>query len=172
MVLHVGRLHRQKGQDVLIDAFARARRECPGLVLFLVGEGGLRGVLEGKARAAGIPQAIRFESTRSDVTPYYRAADLFAFPSRYEAFGIVLLEAMTAGLPIVASRIGGIPDVTGEETALLVRVDDVDALTEAIVSLAKSAVRRSSVGAAGRKRVKAFDVRIHLQCLEDLYASL
>jgi glycosyltransferase involved in cell wall biosynthesis len=172
MILHVGRSHPQKGQDVLIDAFAKARRERPGLVLFLVGQGKVREALAQRAEAAGVSQAVRFENSSKDVTPYYRAADLFVFPSRYEAFGIVLLEAMTAGLAIVASRVGGIPEVTGEETALLVPAGDVGALADAILSLAGDPVWRSSRGAAGRERAKAFDVRLHLQCLENVYASL
>ena len=172
MVLHVGRLHPQKGQDTLIDAFARARRERPDLILFFLGEGKLRETLKQRVESAGLAAAVRFENSSRDVTPYYRAADLFAFPSRYEAFGIVLLEAMTAGLPIVASRVGGIPEVTGEGTALLVPVGDVGALSDAILSLAADPVWRSSVGAAGRERAKAFDVRRHLPDLEDVYARL
>jgi len=172
MILHVGRLHAQKGQDILIDAFARARRESPELILFLVGQGKLREALEQRAETAGVRQAVRFENSIGDVTSYYRAADLFVFPSRYEAFGIVLLEAMTAGLAVVASRVGGIPEVTGEEAALLVPAGDVGALADAMLSLNADQVRRGSIGAAGRERAKAFDVRLHLECLERLYASL
>jgi len=106
------------------------------------------------------------------VTPYFRAADLFAFPSRYEAFGIALLEAMAAGLPTVASRVGGILELATEETALLVSVGDVGELAEGLVSLATDPARQASLGAAARDRARAFDVRIHLRRLEDLYASL
>jgi glycosyltransferase involved in cell wall biosynthesis len=115
---------------------------------------------------------VRFERAQRDVSVYYRAADVFAFPSRYEAFGIALLEAMAAGLPIVASRTGGIPDVTGEMAALLTAAGDVDALSDGIRGLARDAVWRGAMGAAGRERAKAFDVKVHLPRLEAIYASL
>ena len=172
MVLHVGRLHPQKGQDFLLDAIAQAGRDVPGLVLFLVGEGGSREALERRAVDRGIRGAVRFEGEQRDVSVYYRAADVFAFPSRYEAFGIALLEAMAAGLPIVASRTGGIPDLTGEMAALLAAVGDVDALSDGIRGLARDAVWRGAMGGAGRERAKAFDVRVHLPRLEAIYASL
>jgi glycosyltransferase involved in cell wall biosynthesis len=172
MVLHVGRLHPQKGQDLLIDAIARARRDVPRLALFLVGEGGSRAALEGRARDRGIGAEVRFERAQREVSVYYRAADMFAFPSRYEAFGIALLEAMAAGLPIVASRTGGIPDVTGDMAALLIPVGDVDALSDGIRGLAGDAVWRGAMGGAGRERAKAFDVKVHLPRLEAIYASL
>jgi glycosyltransferase involved in cell wall biosynthesis len=165
-------LHPQKGQDLLIDAIARARRDVPRLALFLVGEGGSRAALEGRARDRGIGAEVRFERAQRDVSVYYRAADVFAFPSRYEAFGIALLEAMAAGLPIVASRTGGIPDVTGEMAALLTAAGDVDALSDGIRGLARDAVWRGAMGAAGRERAKAFDVKVHLPRLEAIYASL
>ncbi|MFZ1058821.1 MAG: glycosyltransferase [Candidatus Rokuibacteriota bacterium] len=172
VVLHVGRLHPQKGQDILIDAFARARQEVPQLVLFLVGEGRLREALEEKTRAAGLAAAVRFKSALRDVTPYYKVADVFVFPSRYEAFGIALLEAMAAGLPVVASKTGGIPELATEEAALLVPVGDVHGLAKALISLATDPTRRNCLGAAARARARAFDVRLQLPRLEELYASL
>ncbi len=171
-VLHVGRIHPQKGQDLLLDALARARQKVPELVLFLVGEGKLPQILEEKARKANLLNAIRVTGAVRDVTPYFRAADFFAFPSRYEAFGLALLEAMAAGLAAVASRAGGILEVATEETALFVPVGDVDALAEALVCLATDPLRRSQLGAVGRTRAKAFDVRVQLPSLEKLYASL
>ncbi len=172
MVLHVGRLHPQKGQDLLIDAIARVRRDVPRLGLFLVGEGGSRAALERRARDRGIGAEVRFERAQRDVSVYYRAADMFAFPSRYEAFGIALLEAMAAGLPIVASRTGGIPEVTGEMAAVLASAGDVDALSDGIRRLASDPVWRGAMGGAGRERAKAFDVKVQLPRLEAIYASL
>jgi glycosyltransferase involved in cell wall biosynthesis len=172
LVLHVGRLHHQKGQDLLVDAFASARQKVPQLVLFLVGEGRLRGDLEERTRAANLSAAVRFSGAVGDVTPYYKAADIFVFPSRYEAFGIALLEAMAAGLPVVASKTGGIPELATEEAGLLVPVGDVDRLAAALASLAEDPARRACLGAAARARAAAFDVRLQLPRLEMLYASL
>jgi glycosyltransferase involved in cell wall biosynthesis len=176
VVLQVGRLHRQKGQDLLLDALARARREVPEMIALLVGffdgNGRSRAVLEERARRAGLADAVRFTGPVPDVVPYLRAADIFAFPSRYEAFGLALLEAMAAGLPAVASRAGGIVELATDESALLVPVGDVDALAGALVSLATSPSRQRDLGRAARERSRAFDVRLHLRRLEDLYASL
>jgi len=172
VVLHVGRLHPQKGQDLLLDAFARARKIVPRLFLLMVGEGGLRGDLERRIRAANLGTVVTLIGARMDVTPYYKAADIFVFPSRYEAFGIALLEAMAAGLPAVASKTGGIPSLTTEEGALLVPVGDVEKLADALVSLAEDPSRRDSFAAAARVRAAAFDVRLLLPGLEKLYASL
>jgi glycosyltransferase involved in cell wall biosynthesis len=172
VVLNVGRLHPQKGQDVLIDAFARARRQVPQLVLVLVGEGRFREGLEEKARAAGLAAAVQLRGALRDVTPYYKMADIFVFPSRYEAFGIALLEAMAAGLPVVASKTGGIPELVTEEAGLLVSVGDVHGLATALTSLATDPVRRDRLGSAAKAQARAFDVRLHLPVLEKLYASL
>jgi glycosyltransferase involved in cell wall biosynthesis len=171
-VLHVGRLHPQKGQDLLVDAFARARQKVPRLVLFLVGEGKFREGLEERTRAANLSEAVRFGGARRDIVPYYKAADIFVFPSRYEAFGIALLEAMAAGLPVVASRTGGIPELATEGAALLVPVGDVNSLASALASLAEDPARRACLGTAARARAASFDVRLHLPRLEQLYASL
>jgi L-malate glycosyltransferase len=172
VLLNVGRLHPQKGQDILIEAFARARQEVPELLLLLLGGGKLREGLEEKTRAMGLGAAVRFNAPVGDVTLYYKVADVFVFPSRYEAFGIALLEAMAAGLPVVASKTGGIPELATEEAALLVPVGDVNGLATALVSLAMDPARRNWLGAAARARARAFDVRLQLPRLEELYASL
>jgi glycosyltransferase involved in cell wall biosynthesis len=172
VVLHVGRLHPQKGQDLLIDAFVRARQLVPQLVLLLVGEGRLREGLEARIQTSGFGAAVRLKGAVSEATPYYKVADLFVFPSRYEAFGIAMLEAMAAGLPVVASKTGGIPELASEEAALFVPVGDVDRLATAIASLAVDPARRTCLGAAASMRAKAFDVRLQLPRLEKLYASL
>jgi glycosyltransferase involved in cell wall biosynthesis len=151
---------------------ALARREVSDLVLLLVGQGELEERLQERARAAGLADAVRFVGAVADVAPCYRIADLFVFPSRYEAFGLALLEAMAAGLPIVAARTGGIPELATEEAALLIPGGDVSELAKGLVSLASSPERRRYLGSAARNRARAFDVRHHLPRLEELYASL
>jgi glycosyltransferase involved in cell wall biosynthesis len=171
-VLHVGRFHLQKGQDLLVDGFAKASRQIPGLKLILVGQGNLRAAVEERVRAAGLSDVVHFTGPLETVTPYYRLADIFVFPSRYEAFGIALLEAMAAGLPVVAFRAGGICELATADSAMLVPVGDTDALAAGIVSLAKDRTRRMSMGAAARDRARQFDVHCHIGSLEALYASL
>lgn len=171
VALHVGRFHPQKGHDVLIRSFARARTEVPRLRLVLVGQGDLRPEIEELVAAEGVEGAVHFAGAVDDPAPFYAAADLFVFPSRYEAFGIALLEALAAGLPALASRTGGIVDVVSDACARLVPPEDEPALTRALVDLAADATGRARMGAAARARAARFDVAAHLPRLEAIYAG-
>lgn len=153
-LLAVGRLSHYKGFDVLIDALAYTSKAS----LLLVGEGECSDALRRQASRRGVDDRIRFAGALDDATlaAAYAAADAFVLPSlnRGEAFGLVLLEAMRAGLPIVASRIpgSGIAEVVADgETALLVAPGDAQALAAAITRLDDAALRER-LGAAGRRR--------------------
>ncbi len=169
LALHVGRLHRQKGHDVLLRALAAARARVPALRLVLVGRGPEEGALRRLAGELGVEGAVRFHGEAADVAPLYRAADLFAFPSRYEAFGIALLEAMAAGLPAVASRTGGIVELATGESALLVGVDDVGAVAGALAQLGADPRLRARMGTAAAARALAFDASVWVPRLLDVY---
>lgn len=132
-VFAAGRLAEQKGFAVLIDAAARwqGRDPCPRLAI--AGEGPLAGALAGQARAAGV--AVRFLGRRNDVPALMAAADVVVVPSLWDGQPLVVQEALRSGRPIVASRVGGIPDLTGEDGALLVPAGDAGALAEAVLSV-------------------------------------
>jgi glycosyltransferase involved in cell wall biosynthesis len=146
-VFAVGRLAEQKGFAVLIDAAARwqGRDPCPGLVI--AGEGPLAGALAGQARAVGVP--VRFLGRRNDVPALMAAADVVVVPSLWDGQPLVVQEALRSGRPLVASRVGGIPGLTGEDGALLVTGGDAGALAEAVLSVL------SDPGLAARLRVAA-----------------
>ncbi|HXW67042.1 MAG TPA: glycosyltransferase family 4 protein [Thermoplasmata archaeon] len=160
IVLFVGRLYpEQKGIETLVEAFASLARTRAAR-LRLVGEdwGGLAAA-ERIARERGI--AGRLTATgpvpRAALLGEYARADLLVLPSRFEPFGIVLLEAMAAGLPVVASRVGGIPEVVADgRTGLLVPPGEPGPLAEAIGSLLDDPIRASRLGAAGRARAASF----------------
>jgi starch synthase len=104
------------------------------------------------------------------VRPLLHAADVFVFPSLYEAVGIALLEAMACGRPIVASRTGGIPEVVEDGVSgQLVTPGDAADLARALVLLAGDPERRRRLGNAARARAEAFDIRATVRSLEDLY---
>lgn len=136
-VLAVGRLSAEKAHIDLLEAFAEI---CPKtlekLHLVIVGEGPERGNLERRTRELGLQGQVSFVGLKSDVRPYYRVADISVLPSHTEGSPNVLLEAMAAGCPQVATRVGGVPDtVVHEESALLVNAGDRAALAANMLRL-------------------------------------
>ena len=165
VVATAARLSREKGVDTLLHAASQRT----GMTFLVAGEGPLLSTLKKQA-----PMNVRLLGRLEDVLPLLGAADVFAVPSRREGQGIAALEAMAAGIPIVASRVGGLADMlTDGETALLVPPDDPDALAAALSRL-KSDVRlrtRLSANAAPLVREK-YDVRVMLDSVTSLYESL
>ena len=161
-LLFVGRLVRQKGLDCLLEAIARL--PAPDAVdLQLVGDGPARSELEHQAAALGVAGQVAFTgwAERAAMPGLYAGADVFVFPSRDEGMPNVVLEAMAAGLPVVATRIAGTRDLVVEgETGLMIDTDDADALAAAIARLASDPALRHRLGGQGRHRVvEAFSWR-------------
>ncbi len=169
VVLHAGRFHRQKAQDHLLRAFEVARVEFPKLRLFFAGDGAELARVRDLALEMDVGDSVVFLGSVADVRSLYRAADIFAFPSRFEAFGMALLEAMAAGLPSVATRAGGIAEVATEETTLFVRVDHEAELARALARLASQPELRARLGRAAAERARAFDFGKWLPRLEEIY---
>ena len=122
----------------LVEGFKRLREAKPdiSLKLIIVGDGPERPALEAAAESTGCKGRVVFAGEVSDVQPFYAMADLFALPSRSEGSPNVLLEAMAANLPIVATAVGGVPEmVENNESALLVPPNDPPALAAAIANL-------------------------------------
>ncbi|MGE4351198.1 MAG: glycosyltransferase [Bdellovibrionales bacterium] len=142
-VLALSRLHQKKGLDTLLQAVAR----LPGVYVWLAGEGPLRGKLEKLVRKLKLEDRVRFLGWRTDRGALLRAADVCVLPSRYEPFGTVLLEAWAAGTPLVAARSAGpAAYVTDEKNGLLVPIDDVQALAQALDrALKDEALRRRMI---------------------------
>jgi glycosyltransferase involved in cell wall biosynthesis len=146
VVLAVGRLTGQKGFGVLLRAAERweARGRFPALVI--AGEGPLAPELATQARAAGL--TARFLGHRDDIPALLAAADLIVVPSMWEGQPLIVQEALRAGKPLVASRVGGIPDLTGADGALLVPPGDPATLADAVLSLLEDADRAAKLAAA------------------------
>lgn len=135
VILTIGRLSSEKGQRDLIDAFAMLRKARPesAMRLVIVGEGPERKRLERAASALSLSESVVLAGSVSDVRPFYRIADLFVLPSLSEGSPNVLLEAMAAGTPIVATKVGGVPEiVTHLGGALLVPPREPRSLAAAI----------------------------------------
>jgi phosphatidylinositol alpha-mannosyltransferase len=172
VILSVGRFEARKGHRVLLEAFARVRARCDA-VLVLVGDGPLAASLRRKASRLDA-QGIHFTGAVPPhaLPDYYRAADLFVAPAlKNESFGIVLLEAMASGLPIVASDIPGYRSVLGEG-ACYVRPGDARDLASAIADLLRDPERRRALAGEGRTlavRYRWCDVAARV---EELYLDL
>jgi glycosyltransferase involved in cell wall biosynthesis len=159
-ILSVGRIYpRQKGLDTLVEAFGRMTGRGPA-ELRLVGEDwGGQAVLQANARRLGVADRVHFTGpvARARLLQEYASCDLFVLPSRFEPFGIVLLEAMASGKPIVASRTGGIPEVVEDgRSAMLVPPGDPEALAAAMRAVGEDPERRERMGRAGKERVLRF----------------
>jgi glycosyltransferase involved in cell wall biosynthesis len=136
LVGFVARLYDYKGHRETLRAFARVARALPRVKLVMVGDGPLRHVLPELARELGLGDQVLFTGHRKDVPALLGAFDLFVHPSRDEPFGLAILEAQAAGLPVVAFAEGGIPEIVRSgETGLLVPPDDEAALGRAIQEL-------------------------------------
>jgi glycosyltransferase involved in cell wall biosynthesis len=130
IVLAVGRLAAQKGFGLLLDAAARWRDIQPEPLLVIVGTGPLAAELESRAAALGL--AARFAGHRCDVPALLAAADVFVLPSMWEGQALVLQEALRAGVPIVATHVGGNPELAGQDAAILVPPGDARRLADAV----------------------------------------
>ena len=150
VLLAAGRLVAQKGYPELLAAATRWQHRDPVPLLVIAGEGPLAGALAEQARNTGI--AVRFLGQRTDIPALLGAADVVVVPSFWEGQPLIVQEALRAGRPLVASRAGGIPDVTGEDAALLVPPGDPAALAEAVQLVLDDPGLAAKLGAAAAER--------------------
>jgi glycosyltransferase involved in cell wall biosynthesis len=169
----VGRLTRQKGVDVLLRAFARVEARHPEARLALAGDGPDRSALEELARSLGLKR-VMFLGWRGDVADIMADSSLLAVPSRWEGFGLVTLEAMALGKPVVAARVSALPEiVVPGETGLLVSSGSEAELADALLSLISDPSRAGRMGRAGKARAREeFPVERMARRTADLYRGL
>jgi len=159
LALYVHRLTRKRGCFDLIDAVERARTEVPDLCCLIVGDGPDLGALRQQVadRGLGAVVAVPGPIPNSELPDVYAAADLKVMPSHSEGLPRVLLEAMAAGLPIVATDVGGVADVLGDrQQAFIVPPGDVASLARLIVTLVRDPALRSALAAENRERVRRY----------------
>ena len=156
MLLSVGRLVYQKGHEYLVHAMPQVLRRYPRAKAVICGEGALRPDLERQIGELGLQSSVKLLGNRNDVGPFLASADLFVLPSRWEGLPVALLEAMGAGLPVVATRVEGVDEVVEDERqGLLVPPEDSDALASALLQLIGDPQLRSRMGEAARRRIQA-----------------
>jgi glycosyltransferase involved in cell wall biosynthesis len=169
---YFGRLEHGKGPDVLLAAAERLALKVPFATLLFVGDGPLRLRLAAGATARGI-RAV-FAGHRTDMPALLRLCDVVAVPSRQEAFGRVLIEAMAARVPVVASAVGGIPEVCADRfTGLLVPPEDPEALATALAAtLTDTTATGMRVRAAAADVDSRFDIRMHATRVHVVYDTV
>jgi glycosyltransferase involved in cell wall biosynthesis len=174
VVTTVARLTSEKGHSYLIDAAKEVvTASADELIFMFVGDGDLRGELERKVNELGLDGKILFLGLRDDVPELLAISDLFVLPSLYEAQGKVLVEAIAVGLPVIATKVGGVPDVVvNGKTGILVPPRNSQALAKAIISLITDKVKAKQMGEAGRQVIPEFSVETMIEKIDRLYYEL
>ena len=173
IVVGLGRLVPIKGFDLLARALPAVVAQIPSARVLLVGDGAERAHLGAIAASMGVAERLQMTGETTDVASYLAAADVVAVPSRNEGMGRVIVEAMALGLPVVATAVGGIPDVvTDGECGRLVEPEDVDALAAALVELGRDPALRRKLGEAAVRRAEAFSTAVASEKLVAVYATL
>lgn len=171
----VGRAEEQKGHIFLLEAFSQLRQRPDGhrLKLLLVGDGRQLPYLKEYAERLGISADVRFPGNITKLAEVYRAMDIFAMPSLWEGLSLAMLEAMAAGLPMVATEVGGARDVLGDsQWGLLIPPHDASALAAAIGRLLDDPAAAAHLAAAGKARVHAnYSVAALTDQLSGLYRA-
>ena len=174
VLLSVARLVPDKDHDTMLLAFSGVAERHPEAQLWLVGNGPRRGILEQKVRDLGLAGKVKFLPVAKDIRHLYQKADVFVLSSVAEGMPNVVLEAMAAGLPVVATRVGGVPEaVVPEDTGLLVAPRDVAGLAAALGRLLDDPGARRSLGRRARERVvQQFSFGAMVKRHEEVWARL
>ncbi|MBS0430916.1 MAG: glycosyltransferase [Proteobacteria bacterium] len=158
-----------KRHEDLLDAFARVHASLPEARLLLIGDGPLRERIEGRIRALRLDDVVQLMGDREDVAQLMPLLDVFVLASDSEGLSNAILEAQACGLPVVATRVGGNPDLVREDCGKLVEAGNPSMLAEAMLELLRDPAARSGLGTAARARVEAGH---SLQIMVDSYLRL
>jgi glycosyltransferase involved in cell wall biosynthesis len=174
IVLHIGRFAPQKNHLLLIEAFAMAFKKNPIMQLWLVGDGPLRPTVEKIILEKGLEENVVFFGIREDVPKLLALSDMLVLSSYYEGVPLTVLEAMAAGKPVVATAVGGVPELIEDGvTGILVSPNNPEALAKGILHLAKDTNLRQRMGRAAQEHtLDRFDISRTARGYEALYLCL
>ena len=171
VLLHIGRFNDQKNHRGLLEAFAKVVKIYPDCRLHLIGDGNLEKETAQYASSLGIREKVSFLGNQTDVYPFLQEADLFLLPSRFEGMPMTIIEAMGTGLPIVASAVGGVPDMLKDGSSGLLVSCDPDAIAKAILSLLDHEDLRKSLGTNALEDSVKFSAEHMARCYVDVYRN-
>ena len=170
---YVGRLVAIKGCEYFLYALELVRKKRSDIKGIIVGDGPLRKELEELAKGLDLSESVVFAGAREDIPEVMHALDLFVLTSLNEGLGRVLLEAMACGVPVVASRVGGVAEIVlHRETGLLVPPENPEGIAEAILEILNDKKKAELFSRKGKERTKLFDVRRMIERTEEIYQRL
>jgi glycosyltransferase involved in cell wall biosynthesis len=155
VLFHVSNFRAVKRAADLVEVLVRVRRALPAARLVVVGDGPDRAAVEQRTAALGLAGEVRFLGKRLEFAGELRHADGFLLPSETESFGVAALEALSAGVPVFAYRVGGLPEVVADGAGRLVAPLDVDALARAVTDTLADPAAADAMGRAARALVLA-----------------
>jgi glycosyltransferase involved in cell wall biosynthesis len=169
----VCRLEPQKGLSYLLLAMKIILAKFPDTRLEIVGDGSLLGELQDFSKKLGISNSVFFFGKFAEVIPFYNRMDIFVLPSLYEGFGIVLLEAMASGVPVVATNVDGIKEVVIDgDSGMLIAPRKPESIANAVIKIIENPQLASDLAEQGLKRSKLFDIQEHVMKIDNLYTNL
>ena len=170
--MHISNFREVKRVEDVVRIFARLARHVPAR-LVLVGDGPERGKAQQAATQENVAERVLFLGKQESVAELLRCADLFLLPSRLESFGLVALEAMACGVPVVATAVGGVPEVVPHgEAGYLAEVGAIDEMAEAGVDLLRDADRWRRTSDAAREAAARFDADRVIPLYEAYYEEV
>ena len=168
-LLHIGRFNHQKNHKGLLEAFRRILETYPNCILNLLGDGELREETENYASQLGIREKVIFHGSQTDVHPYLHSADLFLLPSRFEGMPMTIIEAMGTGLPIVASAVGGVPDMLEDGRSGMLVSCEPEQVAKAVLKLLEQEDLRKTLGTNALLDCQKFSAEHMARCYVDVY---
>lgn len=169
IIISVAELHERKGLKYLIEAIPSVSAKFPNIKLVIVGEGPERSELEKLVKKFGIENHVILTGRQKEIPKLLKCADIFVLPSRREAFGLVILEAMITGLPVIASETGGIPEII-KNTGILVEPENSAEISIALIDLIAHPEKRQKLSTSGEKLVhEKFEAKKMAEEYEKIY---
>ena len=170
-LLHIGRFNNQKNHKGLLEAFAQVAAAYPDCCLNLIGDGELLEETEQHANALGLREKINFLGNQTNVYPFLHKADLFLLPSRFEGMPMTIIEAMGTGLPIVASKVGGVPDMLEDGKSGMLVSCEPESVAQAVLQLLNQQDLRETLGNNALRDSNIFGADHMARCYCDLYQN-
>lgn len=173
IILTIAELHPRKGLSYLIEAFKKIQEQKTKTKLVIVGKGPQKAKLEKLIKKLELSDSVILAGHQDEIPQILKSADLFVLPSVKEAFGLVLLEAMAAQLPIIATEVGGIPEIIqNHKSGELVPPQDYEALADKILAVMSNNALMQKLAYMGHHRVKTFDITEMVRKTENIYDTI